>query len=53
MKHPLNKIKSIDTSKLNQNNSNFIKSFVFGDPLNSATIEKLILLLQMLLLTLF
>ena len=52
----LNKIKNIDTSRLNQNNSNFAKAFVFGDPPNSATIDTLILLpllLQMLLLTLF
>ena len=47
-----NKIRSIDTSILNQNNSNFTKTLVFGDPLNSATIDTLILLLQMLLLTL-
>ena len=46
----LNKIKSIDTSILNQN---FTKTLDFGDPLNSATIDTLILLLQMLLLTLF
>ena len=49
----LNKIKSIDTSVLNQNNSNFTKTLVFGDPLNSGTIDTLLLLLQMLLLTLF
>ena len=49
----LNKIKRSDTSILNQNNSNFTKKLVFGDPLNSATINTLILLLQMLLLTLF
>ena len=49
----LNKIKSIDTSILNQNNSNFSKTVVFGDPLNCATIDTLTILLQMLLLTLF
>ena len=42
MKDPFNKIKSIDTSMLNQNNSNFTKKLVFGDPLNSATIDTLI-----------
>ena len=49
---PFNKIKSIDPSILNQNNSNFAKTLVFGDPVNSVTIDTLILLLQMLLLTL-
>ena len=51
----LNKIKSIDTSILTQNNSSFTKTIFFGDLLNSATIETLILLLllQMLLLALF
>ena len=51
-KHPFIKIKSIDTSILNQNNSSFTKTLVFGDTLNSATIDTL-MLLQMLLLTLF
>ena len=46
-----NKIKSIDPSILNQNSSNFAKTLVFGDPVNSVTIDTLILLLQMLLLT--
>ena len=50
---PFNKIKSIDPSILNQNSSNFAKTLVFGDPVNSVTIDTLILLLlQMLLLTL-
>ena len=48
---PFNKIKSIDPSILNQNSSNFAKTLVFGDPVNSVTIDTLILLLQMLLLT--
>ena len=49
---PFNKIKSIDPSILNQNSSNFAKTLVFGDPVNSVAIDTLILLLQMLLLTL-
>ena len=50
----LNKIKSIGTSILNQNNSNFSETLVFGDSLNNiATIDTLLLLLQMLILTLF
>ena len=40
-----NKIKNINTSTLNQNNSNFTKTLVFGDPLNSVIIDTLILLL--------
>ena len=48
----LSTIKSIDTSILNHN-SNFTKTLVFRDLLNSATIDTLILLLQMLLLFLF
>ena len=39
---------------IESNNSNFTKILVFGDPLNSVTIDTIILiLLQMLLLTLF
>ena len=49
----LSKIKSIDTSILNQNNSNFTKTLAFGDPVDRATIDTLTLLQQMLLLTLF
>ena len=33
----LNKIKSTDTSISNQNNPNFTKTLVFGNPLNSTT----------------
>ena len=44
--------KSIDTSILNQNNSNFTKTFVFGDPLNTAIIDTLLLLLLVLLVLL-
>ena len=40
MKHPFNKIKSIDTSISNQNNSNFTKTRVFGDRLNPNTPEE-------------
>ena len=47
-----NQIKSIDSSILNQNNSNFTKTLVFGESLNSATTNTLIIPLQMLLLTL-
>ena len=53
MKRPFNKIKSIDTSILNKNKLNFTETPIFGDPVHSATIDTLILLLQMLLLTLF
>ena len=52
-KYPFNKIKSIDTSISNQNNSSFAKTLAFADTLNSARIDTVILQLQMLLLTLF
>ena len=49
----LSKIKSINTSILNQNNLNFTETLFFGDPSNSPTIDTLILLPQILQLTLF
>lgn len=38
----LNKIKSIDTSVLNQSDSNFNNALLFGDPCNNTIIETLI-----------